>query len=84
MALLKDGGMTRERRRDDHVRQCVSQIRVNQDGTRAYYSASHVGRSTVAIHDHTELQRTCGMGEFEGVLNGVHFRTRHNDYKVQA
>ena len=24
------------------------------------------------------------MGEFEGVLNGVHFRTRHNDYKVKT
>ena len=35
-----------------------------------------------AIHDHANNIRTVGMGEFVGVLNGIEFRTRHNDYRL--
>ena len=35
-----------------------------------------------AMHDHANNIRTIGMGEFVGVLNGVEFRTRHNDYRL--
>lgn len=35
-----------------------------------------------AIHDHPEFERMCGMGELNAVLNGVDFRTRHNDYTL--
>ena len=35
-----------------------------------------------AIHDHDHHIRTAGMGEFVAVLNGVEFRTRHNDYRL--
>lgn len=34
-----------------------------------------------AIHDHSNYADTMGMGELIVVLNGVEFRTRHNDYK---
>ena len=58
------------------------QVRGSADGTRAYYSSTHATHAAAAIHDHPDNIRTCGMGEFEAVLNGVHFRTRHNDYGV--
>ena len=35
-----------------------------------------------AIHNHANNIRTVGMGEFVAVLNGVEFRTRHNDYRL--
>ena len=35
-----------------------------------------------AIHDHSNYKDTVGMGELIAVLNGVEFRTRHNDYKM--
>ena len=38
--------------------------------------------SIAAIHEHANHVRTVGMGELVAVLNGVEFRTRHNDYKV--
>lgn len=38
--------------------------------------------SVAAIHDHANYARTIGMGELIVVLNGVEFRTRHNDYKL--
>jgi len=36
-----------------------------------------------AIHDHSNYRGTVGMGELIAVLNGVEFRTRHNDYKMR-
>ncbi|KAL3882915.1 hypothetical protein ACJMK2_029217 [Sinanodonta woodiana] len=60
----------------------VKQLRHNNDGTRPYYGATHTGSSVNAIHDHSNYDRTCGMGEVQAVINGVEFRTRHNDYKL--
>ena len=40
------------------------------------------GYSFAANHDHENYMHTIGMGEVEVVLNGVNFRTRHNDYKL--
>ena len=34
------------------------------------------------MHDHANNERTIGLGEFVAVLNGVEFRTRHNDYSL--
>ena len=59
------------------------QVRLNRDGTRPYHCNTHTGPSVAAIHDHTDMPRTCGLGEVEAVLNGVHFRTRHNDYLLR-
>ena len=36
----------------------------------------------MAIHDHANNIRTVGMGESVAVLNGVEFRTRHNDFRL--
>ena len=60
----------------------VKQIRNGIGGTKSYHHNSHVGKRIVAIHDHSNNIRTVGMGEFIGVLNGVEFRTRHNDYRL--
>jgi hypothetical protein len=60
----------------------VKQTRNGVDGTKSYQHNSHVGKRIVAIHDHSNNIRTVGMGEFIGVLNGVEFRTRHNDYRL--
>ena len=53
------------------------------DGMKTYDTASYGGRSVGAIHDHSNLERTCGLGEMVAVLNGLEFRTRHNDYKLR-
>lgn len=34
------------------------------------------------MHTHSDHRGTVGMGELIVVLNGVQFRTRHNDYKL--
>ena len=61
----------------------VKQVRHGREGTRNYYSDTH-GNSgrLLAIHEHANNIRTVGLGEFIGVLNGVEFRTRHNDYRL--
>ena len=38
--------------------------------------------ATGAIHDHSENLEVVGLGQIEAVLNGVEFRTKHNDYKL--
>lgn len=42
-----------------------------------------VDERVAAIHSHSNYQRLLGMGELVAVLNGVEFRTRHNDYKLK-
>ncbi|KAL9989562.1 hypothetical protein ACROYT_G004124 [Oculina patagonica] len=61
----------------------VKQVRLGREGTRNYYSDTH-GNSgrLMSIHEHANNVRTVGLGEFIGVLNGVEFRTRHNDYRL--
>jgi hypothetical protein len=41
---------------------------------------SHSTSTVLSIHNHPNLIDLIGMGEFEAVLNGASFRTRHNDY----
>ena len=60
----------------------VKQIRSRSHYNENYKSPTHTGRSAIAIHDHSNNIRTVGMGEFIGVLNGIEFRTRHNDYRL--
>ena len=58
-------------------------LRLNRDSQEHnYFVETHSGASFAAIHDHSNNIRTVGMGEFIGVLNGVEFRSRHNDYKL--
>lgn len=60
----------------------IKQVRTTEGGSKNYFSNSHSGSAFGAIHDHANNIRTVGMGEFIGVLNGVEFRTRHNDYRL--
>ncbi|XP_066927101.1 uncharacterized protein [Clytia hemisphaerica] len=62
----------------------IKQIRTRNAGGKTYHSSSHTGRSFASIHDHSNNKKICGMGEFIGVLNGVEFRTRHNDYALRS
>ncbi|CAH1779556.1 unnamed protein product, partial [Owenia fusiformis] len=62
----------------------VKQTRYMATGTKSYYSNTHVHTGGVAaIHEHANNKRTVGMGEFTAVMNGVEFRTRHNDYSLR-
>ena len=54
--------------------------RHRNEGTRPYYSDGYTGLQFLSMHDHANHRTTVGMGEFAAVLNGVEFRTRHNDY----
>ena len=56
--------------------------RQRRGGTKNYFSETHSGYSTAAIHDHANNIRTVGMGEFTAVMNGIEFTTRHNDYRL--
>ena len=58
----------------------VKTKRHRHEGTRSYYSDSYTGLQFLNIHDHANHRHTIGLGEFIAVLNGVEFRTRHNDY----
>ena len=58
-------------------------IRQNYGGTQSYHYPDDTSTSVAAIHEHANNIRTIGMGEFIGVLNGVEFRTRHNDYRLK-
>ena len=60
----------------------LKQIRIHRTGRKNYYAEHHAGGSVAAIHDHSNNIRTVGMGEIVVVLNGVEFRTRHNDYRL--
>eukprot|EP00794_Sanderia_malayensis_P005384 gene5384-6057_t len=60
----------------------LKHTRIRTIGEKNYFSEHHSGSSMAAIHDHANNIRTVGMGEFVGVLNGVEFRTRHNDYRL--
>lgn len=57
-------------------------MRVYGLGDRPYQTSTHTGAAIAAIHEHSNNLRTVGMGEYIAVLNGVEFRTRHNDYRL--
>jgi len=62
----------------------LKNMRLTKDGSRNYYETAHVGaHSYMAMHDHANYDRTVGLGELNVVMNGVEFRTRHNDYKLR-
>lgn len=61
----------------------VKQIRATGGGTKPYhyYTFASTG-AFLSVHEHSNYDRTVGLGEFVAVLNGVEFRTRHNDYRL--
>jgi len=60
----------------------VKTTRLRKDGSKNYFSDSHNGYAAAAVHDHANNDRTVGMGELTAVLNGIEFKTRHNDYRL--
>ena len=61
----------------------IISIRRRNGGTMSYHANGAVSHSALAIHDHANNIRTVGMGEVLASLNGVEFRTRHNDYQLK-
>uniref|UniRef100_A0A0B7AYD9 Uncharacterized protein n=1 Tax=Arion vulgaris TaxID=1028688 RepID=A0A0B7AYD9_9EUPU len=57
-------------------------VRAVETGLHNYKSATFLGPAAFACHDHSDYDRTIGLGEMSVVLNGVAFRTRHNDYEL--
>lgn len=51
-----------------------------------YLRASYYGnrRGPCGVHNHADHKWTVGMADCAVVLNGVHFRTRHNDYHISS
>ncbi|KAH9498563.1 hypothetical protein Btru_007379 [Bulinus truncatus] len=60
----------------------IKQTRNFYHGTSSYFDNTHVGSGMMSMHDHSNYHDTLGMGEVIVVLNGVEFRTRHNDYRL--
>ena len=58
----------------------VKRIRMHDQGTQPFHATTYTMHSMASAHDHANHQRTIGLGELVGVLNGWEFRTRHNDY----
>ena len=62
----------------------IKQCRINNEGTKTYHIPSISSKKGItALHDHSNHIRTIGLGEFIAVLNGVEFRTRHNDFLLR-
>uniref|UniRef100_A0A0B6ZK72 Uncharacterized protein n=1 Tax=Arion vulgaris TaxID=1028688 RepID=A0A0B6ZK72_9EUPU len=57
-------------------------VRATRKGLKNYESASHLSPGAFAIHDHSNYERTLGLGEFSARMNGLEYRTRHNDFKL--
>ncbi|XP_052268520.1 uncharacterized protein LOC127869902 [Dreissena polymorpha] len=60
----------------------LKQVRNIVNGDRIYHTADQSAFSVAGIHEHSSNTRTIGMGELNVVMNGVEFRTRHNDYRL--
>lgn len=61
----------------------VKVIRSNGGGSKPYFFNTFSSGAFLSVHEHSNYDRTVGLGEFIAVLNGVEFRTRHNDYKLK-
>ena len=61
----------------------IKQNRLTSQGSKPYHANTFNGARVAAMHTHKNNIRTIGMGEFAAVLNGVEFRTRHNDYGLR-
>ena len=49
-------------------------------GTRPYHIPSRSGNRIAGMHNHANFKNVLGLGELVAVMNGVEFRTRHNNY----
>ncbi|KAK0061640.1 hypothetical protein Bpfe_009022, partial [Biomphalaria pfeifferi] len=60
----------------------IKQVRHDTEGTKNYHGSTHIDTGVAGVHDHSDYIRLLGMGEVSAVINGVEFRTRHNDYRL--
>lgn len=61
----------------------ITKSRVYRGGTKSYHTGSYAAPAMANAHNHANGRRTVGLGEFSAVMNGVNFRTRHNDYSLR-
>ena len=61
----------------------IKNIRLNEAGTKPYHSTTYNMHAVASVHNHDNNIRTLGIGEVQVVLNGLEFRTRHNDYGLK-
>lgn len=61
----------------------IKQVRLTHKGTRSFLSDTAGQDAVNGIHDHSNYKSLVGMGEVEAVMNGVEFRTRHNDFELR-
>ena len=60
----------------------LTNVRGSYDGDAAYDDGTYSNGAVASIHDHADNMIVVGIGEIQAVLNGVEFRTRHNDYNL--
>ena len=59
------------------------QIRSNEGGSQPWHvDTLSSSRAFMAMHAHRDYVRSLGVGEVQVVMNGVEFRTRHEEYKL--
>ena len=58
-------------------------VRSHKGGTRPYYVTGHTSGRLAGMHNHGNFLNTIGLGEMNAIMNGVQFRTRHNDYSLK-
>ncbi|CAH1778609.1 unnamed protein product [Owenia fusiformis] len=61
----------------------LKQMRNTQSGSKSYFSPSIAAESLFGMHDHPEKKSVVGLDDFVAVINGVEFKTSHNDYAVR-
>ena len=61
----------------------IKQKRVRFTGNKAYHADTFSHQNFAQMHDHADHRTTVGSGELIAVLNGVEFRTRHNDFALR-
>jgi len=61
----------------------VTKVRTLTSGSQPYHSGSYTSPALMSMHNHANGWKTVGLGEFAAVVNGVSFRTRHNDYSLK-
>jgi len=61
----------------------VTKVRTLITGSQPFHTGSYTSpNAMMSMHNHANGWKTVGLGEFAAVVNGVSFRTRHNDYSL--
>ena len=61
----------------------LQKTRQYRDATEVYNIESIAGVRALGMHNHHDHKHTIGLGELLMTLNGVTFRTRHNDFPMR-